>query len=95
MPDPSRPDLDRFPELKPAWDRREFVKSAAIGTAILALGGALVKLAAEDLTRPARACLVRSSPAIRSSVPPAAMNTVPIAADLSSCRRSQACLSSG
>jgi len=55
VPDPSRPDLDRFPELKPAWDRREFVKSAAIGTAILALGGALVKLAAEDLTRPARA----------------------------------------
>ena len=55
MTDPRRPDLDRYPELKRAWDRREFVKSAAIGTAILAIGGALAKLAADDLTRAARA----------------------------------------
>jgi hypothetical protein len=55
VPDSRRPDLDRYPDLQPAWDRREFIKSAAVGTAILALGGALAKLAADDLTRAARA----------------------------------------
>jgi len=55
MRDPRRPDLDRYPELKQAWDRRQFVKSAAIGTAFMAFGGALVRIAADDLTRQARA----------------------------------------
>jgi DMSO/TMAO reductase YedYZ molybdopterin-dependent catalytic subunit len=50
-----RPDLDRYPELKAAWDRRQFIKSAAAGTALMALGGALLKLAADDMTRAARA----------------------------------------
>lgn len=35
--------------------RREFIRSAAAGTAFLAFGGALVRLAANDLTRAARA----------------------------------------
>jgi DMSO/TMAO reductase YedYZ molybdopterin-dependent catalytic subunit len=52
---PDRPDLDRYPELKAAWDRRQFIKSAAAGTALMALGGALLKLAGDDLTRAARA----------------------------------------
>jgi DMSO/TMAO reductase YedYZ molybdopterin-dependent catalytic subunit len=50
-----RPDLDRYPELKRAWDRRQFVKSAVAGTAFLALGGALVRLAGDDMSRQARA----------------------------------------
>ena len=33
-----QPDFDRYPELKPAWDRRQFIKSAAVGTACMALG---------------------------------------------------------
>src|SRR5688572_26612661 len=49
------PDLDRFPELKSAWDRRQFIKSAAIGTVFMAAGGTLVRIAADDLTRAARA----------------------------------------
>lgn len=50
-----RPDLDRHPELKPAWDRRSFLKTAAIGTVFVAAGGALVRIASDDLTRQARA----------------------------------------
>jgi DMSO/TMAO reductase YedYZ molybdopterin-dependent catalytic subunit len=53
--DPRRPDLDRYPELQKAWDRRQFVKSAAVGTALMALGGALVRLAGDDLSKEARA----------------------------------------
>ncbi len=53
--DSSRPDLDRYPELKQAWDRREFIKSAAIGTAFMAVGGTLLRIAADDLTKQARA----------------------------------------
>jgi DMSO/TMAO reductase YedYZ molybdopterin-dependent catalytic subunit len=49
------PDFDRYPELKAAWDRRQFIKSAAAGTVFMALGGALVKIAADDMTREARA----------------------------------------
>jgi DMSO/TMAO reductase YedYZ molybdopterin-dependent catalytic subunit len=49
------PDLDRHPELRAKWDRRNFIKSAAAGTALMAVGGALVRLAADDLTRKARA----------------------------------------
>jgi DMSO/TMAO reductase YedYZ molybdopterin-dependent catalytic subunit len=49
------PDLDRYPELVKAWDRRQFIKSAAVGTTIMAAGGALLRFAADDLTRAARA----------------------------------------
>jgi DMSO/TMAO reductase YedYZ molybdopterin-dependent catalytic subunit len=50
-----RPDLDRYPDLARTWDRRSFLKSAAAGTAIVALGGALFRLAADDLSRRAEA----------------------------------------
>jgi DMSO/TMAO reductase YedYZ molybdopterin-dependent catalytic subunit len=53
--DPRRPDLDRYPELEKAWDRRKFVKAAAIGTAFMAFGGALVRIAGDDLSKQARA----------------------------------------
>ena len=49
------PDLERYPELKKAWDRRELIKSAAAGTVFMAFGGALLRVAADDLTREARA----------------------------------------
>jgi len=62
-----RPDLDRYPELKAAWDRRQFIKTAAAGTVFMALGGALVRIAADDLTREARA---EKLPDGRSRVPP-------------------------
>jgi hypothetical protein len=39
--DPDAPDLDRFPELRTTWDRRRFLRTAAAGTALVALGGAL------------------------------------------------------
>lgn len=50
-----RPDLERYPELQGAWNRRRFIKAAAAGTAFMALGGALVRVAADDLTKKARA----------------------------------------
>lgn len=50
-----KPDLDRYPELQAKWDRRQFIRSAAAGTALMAVGGALVRLAADDLTKLARA----------------------------------------
>ena len=49
------PDLDRYPELTERWNRRNFIKSAAAGTALMALGGAFVRIAADDLTKAARA----------------------------------------
>jgi DMSO/TMAO reductase YedYZ molybdopterin-dependent catalytic subunit len=52
---PRQPDLERYPALQPAWDRRQFIKSAAAGTALMALGGALVRIAADDLSKAARA----------------------------------------
>ena len=55
MRDPRSPDLDRHPTLQRAWDRRRFIKGAAAGTALVALGGALYRLAGDDLTRKARA----------------------------------------
>ena len=56
MSDPrDTPDLDRYPELKQAWDRRKFIKSAAVGTAFMAFGGSLLRIAGDDLTREARA----------------------------------------
>jgi DMSO/TMAO reductase YedYZ molybdopterin-dependent catalytic subunit len=50
-----RPDLDRYPELRRSWDRRNFIKSAAAGATLLAAGGALLRFAGDDLTRAARA----------------------------------------
>jgi DMSO/TMAO reductase YedYZ molybdopterin-dependent catalytic subunit len=49
------PDLDRYPELRPQWERRNFIKSAVAGSALMAVGGALFRIAADDLTRAARA----------------------------------------
>jgi DMSO/TMAO reductase YedYZ molybdopterin-dependent catalytic subunit len=53
--DHRRPDVDRFPELAKSWDRRQLLKSAAAGTALAAFGGALFRIASDDLTRAARA----------------------------------------
>jgi len=50
-----RPDLDRYPELQKQWDRRQFIKSAAVGTVLIAAGGALVRIAARDPSKQARA----------------------------------------
>lgn len=36
-------------------DRRDFIKRAAVGTTFVAVGGALVRIASDDLTRAARA----------------------------------------
>jgi DMSO/TMAO reductase YedYZ molybdopterin-dependent catalytic subunit len=53
---PEKPPLfDRFPETRRGWDRRQFLKTAAAGTAIVAMGGALFTLAGDDLTKKARA----------------------------------------
>lgn len=62
-----RPDLDRFPELQKAVDRRSFLKSAAAGTALVALGGALYRIASDDMTRKARA---ESRPDGKRRLPP-------------------------
>jgi len=64
---PDSPDLDRYPELKAAWDRRRFLKSAAVGTAFMAVGGTLVRIAADDLTKQARA---EKRPDGRQRLPP-------------------------
>ena len=50
-----RPLFDRYPEAAKSWDRRQFLQTAAAGTVVVALGGALWRLAADDLTRMARA----------------------------------------
>ncbi len=58
MRDPRTPDpalLERDPSIQKRWDRRTFVKGAAAGTALVALGGALYRIAGDDLTRQARA----------------------------------------
>lgn len=62
-----RPDLDRYPELQRSWDRRQLIKSAAVGTVFMALGGALVRIIGEDLTREASA---EKLPDGRQRVPP-------------------------
>jgi len=63
----NQPDLDRYPELQAAWDRRQFIKNAAVGTALMAAGGALLRFAADDLTRAARA---ETRPDGRQRLPP-------------------------
>lgn len=64
---PRQPDLERYPALHRGWDRRQFVKSAAVGTALIALGGALARIAADDLSKQARA---ESRADGRSRLPP-------------------------
>jgi DMSO/TMAO reductase YedYZ molybdopterin-dependent catalytic subunit len=49
------PDFDRYPELQRSWDRRNFIKSAAAGATMMAIGGALLRVATDDLTKAARA----------------------------------------
>jgi DMSO/TMAO reductase YedYZ molybdopterin-dependent catalytic subunit len=49
------PDLQEHPETRRTWDRRQFIRTAAAGTALVALGGAIYRIAADDLTRKARA----------------------------------------
>ena len=49
------PDLERYPELHKAWERRQFLKSAVAGTVLMATGGALLRLATDDLTKAAMA----------------------------------------
>ncbi|MBA3542189.1 MAG: molybdopterin-dependent oxidoreductase [Deltaproteobacteria bacterium] len=55
MRDPRHPDIDRYPEMQKAWDRRQFIKSAAAGVTMMAVGGSLLRIAADDLTKEARA----------------------------------------
>lgn len=62
-----RPDLARYPELQRSWDRRQFIKSAAAGTALMALGGTLLRIAADDLSKQARA---EKRPDGKSRLPP-------------------------
>ncbi len=46
---------DDTPEVLRLRERRDFLKTAAAGTAVVALGGVLYRLAGDDLTRAARA----------------------------------------
>lgn len=50
----SDPDLDRYPTLKRGWDRRQFIRNAIAGTAVVAIGGALFQVCDDHLTREAR-----------------------------------------
>jgi DMSO/TMAO reductase YedYZ molybdopterin-dependent catalytic subunit len=49
--------MSKKPELVDVrgWNRREFISNAAAGTVLVALGGALFRIAADDLNRKARA----------------------------------------
>ena len=49
-----RPLFDRYPEAARSWQRREFIRTAAIGTAVVTMGGAVWCLADDDLTAKAR-----------------------------------------
>jgi DMSO/TMAO reductase YedYZ molybdopterin-dependent catalytic subunit len=42
------PDLDRYPELRRGWNRRQLLEAAAVGTLIVAAGGSLLRIAAAD-----------------------------------------------
>lgn len=67
MTDARQPDLDRYPALQQQWDRRQFIKTAAIGTAFVAVGGSLVRIAADDLSKAAGA---QNRPDGRPRLPP-------------------------
>jgi DMSO/TMAO reductase YedYZ molybdopterin-dependent catalytic subunit len=62
-----KPDLDRYPELATNLERRQFIKSAAAGSVLMAFGGALFRIAADDLTKQARA---EKRPDGRQRLPP-------------------------
>src|SRR5688572_3420835 len=47
--------MPRHPDLERSMNRRELIKTAAAGTVIMGLGGALYRLATDDLTRKAMA----------------------------------------
>ena len=49
-----RPDLDRYPALQAAWDRRQFIRAAAIGTTFMAVGGSLVRIASAEIGKAAK-----------------------------------------
>jgi DMSO/TMAO reductase YedYZ molybdopterin-dependent catalytic subunit len=55
------------PEVQRLQSRREFIKKAAAGTVVVALGGGLYRLASDDMTRDARAEKRRDG---RSRLPP-------------------------
>jgi DMSO/TMAO reductase YedYZ molybdopterin-dependent catalytic subunit len=67
MSDHKQPDLQRFPQLKSRWDRRDFLKNAAVGTGLIALGGGLFRLLSDDASAQARAELRVDG---RSRLPP-------------------------
>lgn len=48
MSDSKRPDTQQFPELQKTWDRRQFIKNAAAGTGLIALGGGLFHFLSDD-----------------------------------------------
>jgi DMSO/TMAO reductase YedYZ molybdopterin-dependent catalytic subunit len=62
-----KPDLERYPALAERWNRRTFIQSAVAGTALMALGGAFTRLAADDRTKAARAA---KRPDGRPKLPP-------------------------
>src|SRR5688572_29480672 len=64
---PQDPDLEHFPDLRAGVDRRAFLKTAAAGVTIVALGGGLYRLASDDLTRKAQA---QKRPDGRPRLPP-------------------------
>lgn len=61
------PPSDLHPDARRGWDRRQFLRNAAAGTALVALGGALYRIAADDMTRKARA---EQRPDGRKRLPP-------------------------
>jgi DMSO/TMAO reductase YedYZ molybdopterin-dependent catalytic subunit len=65
--DSKRPDLQRFPQLQSNWDRRQFIKNAAVGTGLLALGGGLFKLLGNE---EASAAAAELRPDGRTRLPP-------------------------
>lgn len=49
------PDLDRYPELQKGWERRQMLKAAVAGSVFMAVGGVLLRVAGDELTKKARA----------------------------------------
>jgi DMSO/TMAO reductase YedYZ molybdopterin-dependent catalytic subunit len=49
------PDLERFPALRETQDRRSFLRKALVGTAFVAVGGALAQILGDNVVLPARA----------------------------------------
>jgi len=53
--DSKRPDLQRFPTMQQPWDRRQFIKNAAAGAGLIALGGGLFRFLSDDASAAAAA----------------------------------------